>query len=60
MSDWTEATDPVPARREFSEEEKLAKIKRMQRTRLARGWVKLNAQSVSTHYVSSDFDEMGA
>lgn len=58
--DWSDACDPVPAKRELSAEERLAKLKRIERIRRAGGWVNLKAQAPSTHRVEPDFDEMGA
>lgn len=56
MSDWQDACDPVPARRELSAEERLAKLKRIERIRHARGWVKLNVQAPSRYRVEPGFD----
>lgn len=54
MSDWTEATDPVPARREMTPETR-AKIRKIFRSRKK---AFLDKDSVPTAYVDSDFDEM--
>lgn len=60
MSDWLDATDPVPARRELTDAEK----KRHQRFRAhmdrVGGWLRAGAQAPSTYHVEPDFEEMGA
>ena len=58
MSDWTEATDPVPARRELTDAEKRRRLQLIERARRDRGWLKLGAQAPSTYHVEVGFDEM--
>lgn len=58
-SDWSDACDPVPARRELTDE---------QRARLHRQWKRwptralhhLTKDTVPAHWIDADFDEMGA
>jgi hypothetical protein len=55
MSDWSEACDPVPARRELSEAQKLRLRKISEKRRLRRA-----ADAAPPYRVDADFDEMGA
>lgn len=57
-SDWTEATDPVPARRELTDAEKAQRIRRLEKTRKNRGYVAMKADAVSMYRVDADFDAM--
>lgn len=56
MSDWQDATDPVPARRELSEGEKRRRIRRLEKTRISRGYVAMNADAISMYRVDPAFD----
>ena len=57
MSDWTEATDPVPARRELTDAEK-RRLQALMELRRRQGFRRPNAPSA--YLVNPDFDEMGA
>ena len=59
MSDWSEATDPVPPRRELTDAEKAQRIRRLEKTRFSRGYVAMKAGAVSMYRVDADFDAMG-
>lgn len=59
MSDWSEATDPVPPRRELSEAEKRQRIRLLEKTRFSRGYVNMQADAVSMYRVDPAFDEEG-
>jgi hypothetical protein len=57
MSDWSEACDPVPARRELTEAEKRhrqAMIERRRKKGLSR------PEAFTPAWVEPDFDDMGA
>ncbi len=56
MSDWQDACDPVPQRRELSEAEKRRRIERLEKTRLSRGCVAMKAQAISMYRVDPAFD----
>lgn len=58
MSDWTDATDPVPPRRELTEAEKRRRLQLIERARRDRGWLKLGAQAPSAYHIEAGFDEM--
>ncbi len=60
MSDWRDACDPVPPRRELTEAEKAQRIRRLEKTRLRRGYVNMKADAVSMYRVNPEFDDMGA
>lgn len=61
MSDWSEACDPVPQRRELTEAEKRQMQKRLD-LRRRRPWVWSAAKDrpPAAWQVNPDFDEMGA
>jgi hypothetical protein len=57
MSDWSDACDPVPARRELTEAEKRhrqAMIERRRKKGLSR------PEAFTPAWVEPDFDDMGA
>lgn len=56
MSDWQDATDPVPPRRELSEAEKRQRMRRSEKTRMSRGYVAMQASAVSMYRVDPAFD----
>lgn len=58
MSDWSEATDPVPPRRELSEAEK-RRLQALMKRRRKRVLVGAEAPPCSW-VVNPDFDKMGA
>lgn len=55
-SDWKDATDPVPARRELTDAQKEWRIRRLEKTRISRGYVAMQASAVSTYRVDPAFD----
>lgn len=55
MNDWESACDPVPARRELSEAQKLRLRKITEKRRLKRA-----ADTAPPYRVDADFDDMGA
>jgi len=58
MSDWDDACDPVPARRELTDAEKRRLAALMEFRRL-QGY-RRRPDSPPVYRVDSDFDEMGA
>lgn len=56
-SDWSEACDPVPARRELSEAEKRRRIALKKRER-RNNWITSGEDMPSTYHVEPDFDEL--
>lgn len=60
MSDWEQATDPVPARRELTDAEKrrLQALMDLRRRQRLAGWTG-RGDAIST-FVESDFEDMGA
>lgn len=59
MSDWSEATDPVPPRRELTDAEKRRRLQLIERTRRDRGWLNIGAQAPSAYWIEPGFDEEG-
>jgi hypothetical protein len=57
MSDWSEACDPVPARRELTDAERRRRLQLIARTRRDRGWLNISARAPSAYYVEPGFDE---
>ena len=56
-SDWSDACDPVPAKRELTEAEK-RRLQALMELRRLQGFRRPNAPSV--YRVDDDFDDMGA
>lgn len=59
MSDWSEATDPVPPRRELTDKQRAKRARYWERER-KRQWRATRPDVPSTYRVEPDFDEMGA
>lgn len=59
MSDWSEACDPVPARRELTDEQRAKRARYWERER-KRQWGAPRPDVPSAYRVDADFDEMGA
>jgi len=57
MSDWTEATDPVPARRELTDAEKRRRVALKARER-RNNWITSGDDTPSTYHVEPGFDEL--
>jgi len=57
--DWSDACDPVPARRELTEAEKRRRIALKARER-RNNWLAADADMPSTYHVESGFDELEA
>lgn len=58
-SDWLDACDPVPARRELTDAEK-KRLKALFEYRRNTGMNRTNAGAPSAYRVDRDFDDMGA
>lgn len=59
MSDWLEACDPVPARRELTEAQKRQRVRVLERVRADQGRRRVDPEGPA-YVVDSDFDDMGA
>lgn len=59
MSDWQDATDPVPPRRELTDAEKKRRLRFIERARRDRAALRSDPEAPS-YRVDADFDEMGA
>jgi hypothetical protein len=59
MSDWSDACDPVPARRELTEKQKQHEMKRAAIRRMRREYMGIRDDPVTGAFVDPDFEHIG-